>query len=61
MMGKLHFFVFVYAKLTLRKTYFLVVRKHTEDVKQDQKVVPDLLESILKPTGPVAAELRRIL
>ena len=45
-------------KLYLRKSSFLLW-KHVEDVKRDQKVVPDLLESImsLKPSGLVKEEL----
>ena len=35
-------------------------RKYVEDVKQDVKSVPDLVESIIRPTDPVKEELRRI-
>ena len=48
-------------KLTLRKRHVFVIGKHIEDVKQDQKTVPDLPESITRPTDPVKEELRRIL
>ena len=48
-------------KLTLRKRHFLVIEKYVEDVKQDEKDVPDLLESIMRPTDPVKEELRRNL
>ena len=48
-------------KFTLRKSNVFVVEKYVEDVKQDQKTVPDLLESIIRPTDPVKEELRRIL
>ena len=51
-------------KLTLRKTLkrnLLVIEKHVDDVKQDEKSVPDLLESIMSPTDPVKEELRRNL
>ena len=34
-------------KLTLRKRHFLVIEKYVGDVKQDEKDVPDLLESIM--------------
>ena len=34
---------------------------HIEDVKQDEKHVPDLLESIMRPTCLVKEELRPIL
>ena len=47
-------------KLTLRKNVFFVIEKHIEDVKQGQKIAPDLLESIMKPTGLVKEVLRRI-
>ena len=40
-------------KLSLRKRPFFVIEKHIEDVKQDQKTVPDLVESIIRPTDPV--------
>ena len=43
-----------------KKTVF-VIEKHIEDVKQDQKNVPDLVESIMRPSDPVKEELRRIL
>ena len=46
-------------KLYLRKGHFFVIEKHTEDVKQDEKHVPDLLEPIMRPTDPVKEELRR--
>ena len=32
-----------------------------EDVRQDEKHVPDLLESIIQPTDPVKEELRQKL
>ena len=47
--------------LSLGKRYFFVMEKHIEDVKQDQKTVPDLVESIMRPTDPAKEELRRIL
>ena len=37
------------------------MEKCIEDVRQDEKHVPDLLESIMKPTDPVKEELRPIL
>ena len=40
-------------KLYPRKTHVFVMGKYTEDVKQEEKDVPDLLESIMRPTGPV--------
>ena len=46
--------------LTLYKTYFFVMEKYFEDVRQDEKHVPDLLESIMKPKLLVKAELRPI-
>ena len=45
-------------KLTLRKRYVFVIEKYVEDVKQDEKDVPDLLESIMRPTCLVKEELR---
>ena len=36
------------------ETYF-------EDLRQDEKHVPDLLESIMRPTDPVKEELRQKL
>ena len=48
-------------KLYLRKTHFVVKEKYVEDVKQDEKSVPDVLESIMKPSGLVKEELQRIL
>ena len=35
------------------------MEKYVEDVKQDQKVASDLLESMMRPTDPVKEELRR--
>ena len=37
------------------------MEKCFEDLRQDEKHVPDLLESIMKPTDPVKEELRMIL
>ena len=36
-------------------------RKHFEDARPDEKHVPDLLESIMRPTDPVKEELRQKL
>ena len=47
-------------KLYQRKRYFLGVKRYVEDVKQDEKSIPDLLESIMKGSGPVKEELRLI-
>ena len=47
-------------KLYLRKIYFFVIEKYIEDAKQGQKVAPDLVESIMKGSGLVKEELRRI-
>ena len=46
-------------KLTPRKRHFFVIEKYAEDVKQDEKHVPDLVESIMEPTDPVKEELRQ--
>ena len=48
-------------KLTLRKRYFFVMEKYVEDAKQEEKYVPDLLESIMRPTCLVKEELQPIL
>ena len=37
-------------KLTLRKRHFFAIEKYIENVKQDEKHFPDLLESIMRPT-----------
>ena len=37
------------------------MEKYFEDVRQDEKHVPDLLESIMRPTDPVKEELRQNL
>ena len=37
------------------------MEKYIEDVTQDEKHVPDLLESIMRPTDPVKEELRQKL
>ena len=36
------------------------MEKYNEDVRQDEKHVPDLLESIMRPPVPVKDELRPI-
>ena len=43
-----------------KKTLF-VLERYVEDVKQAEKHVPDLLETIMRPTDPVKEELRRNL
>ena len=48
-------------KLYRGKRHFFVIEKYVEDVKQDEKHVPDLLESIMKGSGLVKEELRPIL
>ena len=37
------------------------MKKYIEDAKQKEKDVPDLLESIMRPTDPVKEELRQNL
>ena len=37
------------------------MEKYIEDARQDDKHVPFLLESIMRPTDPVRKELRRNL
>ena len=48
-------------KLTPRKRHFFVTEKYIEDARQDEKHVPDLLEAIIQPPGPVKEELRQKL
>ena len=48
-------------KLTLRERHFFVMEKYIEDARQEEKDVPDLLESIMRPTCLVKEELRPIL
>ena len=43
-----------------KKTLF-VMEKYSEDVRQQEKDVPDLLEAIMRPTCLVKEELRQIL
>ena len=35
-----------------------MIKRYIEDVRQDEKHVPDLLEAITRPTNPVKEELR---
>ena len=37
------------------------MKKHIEDLRQDEKHVPDLLEAIIRPLDPVKDELRQKL
>ena len=48
-------------KLYPRKIHVFVKEKYIEDVKQDEKHVPDLLEAIMRATCLVKEELRPIL
>ena len=48
-------------KLYLRKIHFFVVEKYVEDVRQEEKDVPDLLEAIMRPTCLIKEELRQNL
>ena len=43
------------------KKHIFLFDKLFEDVRQDEKHVPDLLESIIQPPGPVKEELRQKL
>ena len=43
---------------TISKRQFLLMQKCFEDARQDEKHVPDLLESIMRPTDPVKEDLR---
>ena len=40
----------------IKYSFVTSVEKHIEDVQQGQKIVPDLLESIMRPTDPVKEE-----
>ena len=44
-------------KLTLRKRYAFLIEQYIDDTRQDEKHVPDLLESIIQPADPVKEEL----
>ena len=46
---------------TISKGHFFLVEKCFEDVRQGEKHVPDLLESIMRSTDPVKDELRQKL
>ena len=48
-------------KLRPRNINFFVIDKYIRDIKQCQKIGPDLLESIMKPSDPAKEELRLIL
>ena len=48
-------------KLYPRKRDFFLMEKYIEDARQDEKHVPDLLESIIPPPDPVKDELRQKL
>ena len=38
-------------KLYLRERHFYVLKKNVENIKQDEKHIPDLLEWIMKPSA----------
>ena len=41
-------------KVTLRKRHvFVIEQKYIEDITQDEKSVPDVVESMMKPSGLV--------
>ena len=44
-------------KLYRRKRHVFLMEKYIEDANQDEKHVPDLLESIMKGSGLVKEEL----
>ena len=44
-----------------KKIYVFVIERSLEDIRQDEKYVPDLLESIMRPPDLVNEELRPIL
>ena len=43
-----------------RRRYVFVIEKYIEDVKQEEKHFPDLVESIKRPPGLVKEGLRKI-
>ena len=45
----------------LRKRHIFVMEKYIEDLKQEEKDVPDLVESIMKGSGLVKEELQLVL
>ena len=46
---------------TISKRRVFLMEKHIEDARQDEKHVPDVLESIIQPPDPVKDELRQNL
>ena len=46
---------------TISKRQFFLIEKCFEDLRQDEKHVPDLLEAIIQPPDPVKEELRQKL
>ena len=46
---------------TISKGHIFLIEKYNEDVRQDEKHVPDLLEAIMRPTDPVKEELQQKL
>ena len=46
---------------TISKRQFSLIEKCFEDVRQDEKHVPDLLGAVMRPTDPVKEELRQKL
>ena len=46
---------------TISKRHFFLIEKKIEDARQDEKHVPDLLESIIQPKLLEKEELRPIL
>ena len=43
--------------LTLGKRHFFVIEKYVEDVKKDEKHIPDLLEWITRPSDLAKEEI----
>ena len=46
---------------TISKRHVFLMEKCSEDARQDEKHVPDLLESKMRPTDPIKEELRQKL
>ena len=51
----------MYKEVVPKKKILVSYRKYIEDAKQEEKHVPDLLESIIPPPGLVKEELRQKL
>ena len=46
-------------KFSARKVHFCVIAKYVDEIKQDQEIALDLVESIMRPTNFVKEQSRR--